>query len=286
MEPIRARISGISYSGGLILAGIILLPLHGLGLILLLLAPIWVWYLSKSFELSMDDKSVRFRKGFLSKKVYSMAIRQIESIELRQSLGGRIFNYGALRFRGTGASNDYTPIIKDPEAFKSEVERRMQAAYAPPPQYPPSQYQPPLPPSMGTEGSSPAPAPAPRYRHVTLVNTKSGELKQIKIGFSWILFFFSGFFGLPLFLRRLYILGGVFLVLWVVSIFARYAVSDPDAADGIDGLLTLIFLGLSIWMAIKGNEMTGKNLLENGWNFAEPNSPETQYARLKWRLSH
>jgi Bacterial PH domain len=284
MGSIRARISGISYSGGLILAGIILLPLHGLGLILLLLAPIWVWYLSKSFELSMDDKSVRFRKGLLSKNVYSMAIRQIESIELRQSLGGRIFNYGALRFRGTGASNDYTPIIKDPEAFKSEVERRMQAAHAPPPQYPPSQYQPPLPPSMGTEGSSPAPAPPPRYRHVTLVNTKSGELKQIKIGFSWILLFFSSFFGLPLFLRRLYIWGGVFLVLFVVYFVASEA--DSGAAAGICDGVGLINLGLSIWMAIKGNEMTGKNLLANGWDFAEPNSPETQYARLKWRLSH
>lgn len=45
---------------------------------------------------------------------------------------------------------------------------------------------------------------------VLMKNSKTNETKEVKVGFSWTLFFFSGFFGIPLFLRKLYRWGGVF----------------------------------------------------------------------------
>ena len=61
----------------------------------------------------------------------------------------------------------------------------------------------------------------------------------------------------------------------------------PDTAHsaGTYLLLCLVFLALQIWIAVKGNEMTAKNFLENGWSFSSPNTPETRFAMIKWNLS-
>lgn len=119
---------------------------------------------------------------------------------------------------------------------------------------------------------------------VGLRNSRSGELKEIKIGFSWILLFFSGFLGLPLFLRRLYIWGAVFLALWAVNFLGPSIAGSNEDALAIQLVMFLIMLGLSIWMGVKGNEMTGKNLLEQGWEFVEPSSDVAKFAKLRWGL--
>jgi hypothetical protein len=53
---------------------------------------------------------------------------------------------------------------------------------------------------------------------VTFKNPKSGELKPVKVGWSWVLFLFSGVFGIPSFLRQLNGLGAVFLAFWAVNV--------------------------------------------------------------------
>ena len=102
--------------------------------------------------------------------------------------------------------------------------------------------------------------------NVTIKHAASGELKEIKIGWSWILFLFSGFFGIPLFMRQLTLWGGVFVGLGVFQLL----LSGIDAAFA--GLISFLLLGLSIYMGISGNEMTAKNYLQNGWEFADHDS--------------
>jgi hypothetical protein len=119
--------------------------------------------------------------------------------------------------------------------------------------------------------------------HAVFKNPKTGELKKVKIGWSWTLFFFSALFGLPLFLRKLYIWGAVLLVLWVVNLLGPSIVGEDDGI-AVNVLLSFILLGLQIWLGIKGNEMTAKNYLEHGWRFAEPQSDITKFACRKWGI--
>ncbi len=121
---------------------------------------------------------------------------------------------------------------------------------------------------------------------IDLVNQRSGEHKSVKVGFSWGLFFFAGTLGIPLFMRRLYVWGAVFLVLWILYIFGPVVLPDTAHYAGTYLSLCLIGLALQVWMAVKGNEMTAKNLLENGWSFSKPNARVTRYAMTKWNLSH
>lgn len=111
---------------------------------------------------------------------------------------------------------------------------------------------------------------------VKIKNIKSGELREIKVGFSWTLLVFSGFLGLPLFLRGLHALGAIFLVLWVLALVA---------GGELLLLLAMTQLGLILWLGFKGNEMTAKKYLSDNWIFSDPDSDEATYARQKWGLA-
>jgi len=127
--------------------------------------------------------------------------------------------------------------------------------------------------------------------YVTLKNPRTGEFKQIKVGWSWVLFFFAGFWGIPLFLRRLNIWGGIFLLLSLVatcqSWIANFFAGDEDTAAlmgiGVFGF-SVSYLILTIYVAATGNELTAKNYLESGWKFAAPDSAEAVEARRRWRI--
>lgn len=122
---------------------------------------------------------------------------------------------------------------------------------------------------------------------VLLHNPNSGELKAVKVGWSWTLFFFSGFLGLPLFLRKLYGWGIFFLILPLLFNFVPDDPQDEEEAAAIAIALIVAFLiefALFVFIAIKGNEMTAKNMLERGWRFAHPDAVETQFAKRKWGL--
>jgi len=117
---------------------------------------------------------------------------------------------------------------------------------------------------------------------VTLKNPNSGDIKQVKVGWSWTLFLFSAFFGLPLFLRKLHTIGFIFLALWLLNFVISSFIQSSEEALISYLILQAIFLGLIIWMGIKGNELTAKNLLEKGWTFSNVDSDEVKFAKGKW----
>jgi len=119
---------------------------------------------------------------------------------------------------------------------------------------------------------------------VAMKNPKTGEVKEVKIGWSWTLFLFSGFFGLPLFLRKLHVWGAIYIALWVVHLVTLGIV--PGEARVIIVLpLYIVMFGLQIFVAIKGNGMTAKNYLKNGWTFVEPDSKLTKMAKMRWGIT-
>ena len=85
-------------------------------------------------------------------------------------------------------------------------------------------------------------------------------------------------------MRKLNVWGGIILVLWVVNFIGPSLVSD-EASIGIVSVMGLIFLGLEIFLGIKGNEMTAKNYLENGWIFMDDDSDITKFAKSQWGIA-
>ena len=116
---------------------------------------------------------------------------------------------------------------------------------------------------------------------VALKNRVTGQVKFQKIGWSWTCFFFSGLLGIP-FIRGLYAWGAIMTVLWAANWFVSILPSEQQVLALVS--LGLLGIGLAIYFGIKANALAGLHYLEDGWEFAEPNSAATMIAKQKWGI--
>lgn len=75
--------------------------------------------LLKYSEFVITNKRILIKTGIFSKEIDETWINKIQSIDLKQSLFGRIFNYGELKIKILDEEKPYNPVfIKSPEDFK------------------------------------------------------------------------------------------------------------------------------------------------------------------------
>jgi hypothetical protein len=118
--------------------------------------------------------------------------------------------------------------------------------------------------------------------NVAFRNPRTGQIKQVKVGWSWTLFFFAGVLGIPLFLRKLNSWGGLFLALWVVNALFHILATDATAKSAALWSYAVILLALRIWIARHGNRLTAESYLDAGWEFADPQGEAAKCARATW----
>lgn len=94
--------------------GLILLPAFGLGLVFWAMAYVRI----KSTELAVTTKRVIVKHGFIRRSTIEINISKVESIQVNQSLLGRMLDFGTLVIAGTGASHAPIDGIAEPLAFR------------------------------------------------------------------------------------------------------------------------------------------------------------------------
>ena len=72
-------------------------------------------------ELAVTDHRVIYKTGLLSRHTIEMNRDKVESVDVDQSLFGRIFGYGTVVVRGTGGSLEPIRNIGDPLTFRSYI---------------------------------------------------------------------------------------------------------------------------------------------------------------------
>jgi uncharacterized membrane protein YdbT with pleckstrin-like domain len=74
-----------------------------------------------STELAVTDQRVIFKTGIISRHTLEMNRSKVESVDVDQSILGRILGYGTVLLRGTGGSLEPMQSISDPLAFRSHI---------------------------------------------------------------------------------------------------------------------------------------------------------------------
>jgi uncharacterized membrane protein YdbT with pleckstrin-like domain len=108
----------------LIALGILLLPVV-IGLFFLVQA--YIRY--KTTELAITTKRVIVKVGFIRRSTVEININKVESIQVDQSLLGRVFDFGTLVISGAGTAQAPLHGIAEPLAFrKAFIEAQERAA--------------------------------------------------------------------------------------------------------------------------------------------------------------
>ena len=72
-------------------------------------------------ELAVTNHRVIYKSGLLSRHTIEMNRDKVESVDVDQSLLGRIFGYGTVVVRGTGGSLEPLRNIGDPLTFRTYI---------------------------------------------------------------------------------------------------------------------------------------------------------------------
>lgn len=93
----------------MILLGILLLVVV-VGLYFLVAA--WIRY--RTTEFAVTDRRVMAKTGLVSRRTVEMFLDKVESLNVEQSVPGRMFDYGTVTIRGTGATSEAFGNISAP----------------------------------------------------------------------------------------------------------------------------------------------------------------------------
>lgn len=107
----------------LFVLGLILLPLYGLGLVFWIIAVLR--YVST--ELAISNKKIIAKFGFIKRNTIELLLPKAESVQVNQSILGRIFNYGSVVVSGAGNPQAPVPGIASPMEFRKsfmEIQER------------------------------------------------------------------------------------------------------------------------------------------------------------------
>jgi uncharacterized membrane protein YdbT with pleckstrin-like domain len=72
-------------------------------------------------ELAITDHRIIYKTGLLSRHTLEMNRGKVESVDVDQSLLGRVLNFGTIVVRGTGGSLEPIRNIADPLTFRSRI---------------------------------------------------------------------------------------------------------------------------------------------------------------------
>lgn len=102
---------------GIIIIALILL---GIGLISVLRA----WFRRWTTEFDVTDRRIVQKNGFIERRTVEMNMDKVESVDVNQSILGRIFDYGEVIVRGTGESWEPIRTIGSPLKFRNHITAR------------------------------------------------------------------------------------------------------------------------------------------------------------------
>jgi len=77
-------------------------------------------------EVAVTNKRIVIKIGFLTKRTIELFLSKVESVEVEQTLAGRMLGFGSITVRGTGGTNEPFSHIANPLEFRRQVQHQIE----------------------------------------------------------------------------------------------------------------------------------------------------------------
>ena len=82
------------------------------------------WFHRWTTETDVTNMRVVHKTGFIKRRTFEMSLDKVESVDVNQSIAGRIFNYGDVTVRGVGEGAETIDTIASPLEFRNHITAR------------------------------------------------------------------------------------------------------------------------------------------------------------------
>ena len=82
------------------------------------------WFHRWTTETDVTNLRVVHKTGFIKRRTFEMSLDKVESVDVNQSILGRILNYGSVTVRGVGEGKETIATIASPLAFRNFITAR------------------------------------------------------------------------------------------------------------------------------------------------------------------
>ena len=82
------------------------------------------WFHRWTTETDVTNMRVVHKTGFIKRRTFEMSLDKVESVDVNQSILGRILNYGNVTIRGVGEGEETIETIASPLAFRNSITAR------------------------------------------------------------------------------------------------------------------------------------------------------------------
>lgn len=100
------------------------LVMAGLSALFALYKTATAWFHRWTTETDVTNMRVVHKTGFITRQTFEMSLDKVESVDVDQSILGRILNYGNITVRGVGEHEQRIQTIASPLAFRNAITAR------------------------------------------------------------------------------------------------------------------------------------------------------------------
>ncbi len=95
--------------------------------LLFLVTFLHAWFVRWITEFAVTNRRVIYKKGFINRHTVEMNMDKVQSVEVDQSIAGRLLGYGTIHVMGTGSDEGsviYMPSVGDPIGLRNAITSR------------------------------------------------------------------------------------------------------------------------------------------------------------------
>lgn len=91
------------------------------GAVLAIVSFLGAWFVRTSTEIVVTDKRIIHKVGWIARRTEEMNITKVETVDVDQGLGGRIFDFGTVLIRGIGGSWEPLRRVATPLQLRNAI---------------------------------------------------------------------------------------------------------------------------------------------------------------------